>query len=427
MYQHEVQYIADRWSSFGWNAIAVDGHNIQELNNVLKAADASEKPTVLVCKTFKGRGFEGVEDKLNWHGKPLSDPQKFVEALLNQLPEGSVTLPITPAVVQDAPYVSLADVEFAKLPIPDGTTKMSTRKAYGITLASLNNNRVVALDAEVKNSTFSIDFMKEYPDRFVECFIAEQNLVGAAIGMACRDRTIAFASTFAAFFSRAYDHIRMGAISQTNVNLVGSHCGISIGPDGPSQMALEDIAMFRAIPTCSVFYPSDAISAAYSIKIAANTPGMCFIRTTREDTPVLYTGSEGFACGKSIILKENTADQVVVIGAGITLHEALKAYEKLAAEGIYIKVVDIFCVKPVDKELILGAARSCNGKIITVEDHYPEGGIGEAVAGALSEEMGIVIKKLAVNSIPYSGKSGDLLDRFNINSRAIVEAVKSMI
>jgi len=427
MYQHEVQYIADRWSSFGWNAIAVDGHNLKDLNNALKAADASEKPTVLVCKTYKGRGFEGVEDKLNWHGKPLSDPQKFVEALLNQLPEDSVTLPKTPAVVKDAPYVSLADVEFAKLPIPDGTTKMSTRKAYGITLASLNNNRVVALDAEVKNSTFSIDFMKEFPERFVECFIAEQNLVGAAIGMACRDRTIAFASTFAAFFSRAYDHLRMGAISQTNVNLVGSHCGISIGPDGPSQMALEDIAMFRAIPTCSVFYPSDAISAAYSIKIAANTPGMCFIRTTREDTPVLYTGSEGFACGKSIILKEHTADQVVVIGAGITLHEALKAYEKLAAEGIYIKVVDIFCVKPVDKELILGAARSCNGKIITVEDHYPEGGIGEAVAGALSEEMGIVIKKLAVNSIPYSGKSGDLLDRFNINSRAIVEAVKSMI
>ena len=426
MYQHDVNVVATRWESFGWKAIILDGHSIPALNDALKAADCSDKPTVLVCKTYKGRGFENVEDKLNWHGKPLSEPQNFVNTLLAKLPEGPVTLPKSPAVVTDAPVVSLANVDFAKNPIPEGTTKMSTRKAYGISLAALNNDRVVALDGDVKNSTFSIDFMKAFPERFVECYIAEQNLVGAAIGMACRDRTIAFASTFAAFFSRAYDHIRMGAISQSNVNLVGSHCGISIGPDGPSQMALEDLAMFRAIPTCTVFYPSDAVSAAHAVKLAANTKGMCFIRTTREDTPILYSGSEGFAVGKSIVVKQSPTDKVVVIGAGITLVEALKAHAKLAAEGVNIRVVDLFSVKPLDKATILESAKACGGKIITVEDHYPEGGIGEAVAGAMAEETGIVVRRMAVDHMPYSGKSSDLLDLFNINSRAIIEAVKAM-
>ena len=428
MYQHEASVVATRWESFGWNAIELDGHSIRDLNNALTvAAESSERPTVLVCKTYKGKGFENIEDKLNWHGKPLSEPQKFVDALLAKMPGGMTKFPATELPVKDAPDISLANVDFAKSPIPEGTKKMSTRKAYGISLAALNNSRVVALDGDVKNSTFAIDFMKEFPDRFVECYIAEQNLVGAAIGMACRDRTIAFASTFAAFFSRAYDHIRMGAISQTNVNLVGSHCGISIGPDGPSQMALEDIAMFRAIPNCSVFYPSDAVSAAHAIKIAANTKGMCFIRTTREDTPVMYDGSEGFSLGKSLTIRQSNDDKVVVVGAGITLVEALKAYDQLAAEGIFVKVIDLFCVKPLDKDTIVSAAKMCGGKIITVEDHYPEGGIGEAVAGALAGETGIVLKRLAVESVPYSGKSSDLLDLFKINSRAIIEAVKEMI
>ena len=423
MYQHEAELVGKRWESFGWDVSVIDGHDIAQIDAALKKA--TDKPSVLICKTFKGKGFEGVEDKDNWHGKPLSDPGKFVDALLAKLPAEDFVFPFIAEPMDSAPSVSLESVDFVKWPIPEGTTKMSTRKAYGITLASLNNDRVVALDADVKNSTFSIDFMKVYPERFVECFIAEQNLVGAAMGMACRDRTIAFASTFAAFFSRAYDHIRMGAISLTNVNLVGSHCGVSIGPDGPSQMALEDLAMFRAIPNCSVFYPSDAVSMANAVKLAANTKGMCFIRTSREDTPLLYPVSETFSLGKSLLLKQSDHDKVLVIGAGITLHEAIKAHEKLAAEGIAVKLMDLFCVKPLDKNGILAAAKQCGGKIVTVEDHYPEGGIGEAVAGALSEETGIVLKRLAVREVPCSGKGNELLDKYNINSRAIVEAVKS--
>lgn len=426
MYQHDTDLVVARWKSFQWNAVLVNGHDVKEIASALDASNNSAEPTVIICKTYKGQGFEGIADVLNWHGKPLSKPETFVDALLNKLPNENIAFPRPEDPKRDCPDVSLSNVEFAKTPIPKGTTKMSTRKAYGLALVALNNDRVVALDGDVKNSTFSIDFMKVYPERFVECYIAEQNLVGAAIGMACRDRTIAFASTFAAFFSRAYDHIRMGAISQTNVNLVGSHCGVSIGSDGPSQMALEDIAMFRAIPNCSVFYPSDAISMAHAVKIAANTKGMCFIRTTREDTPVLYSSADQFALGKSLTVKQSASDKALVIGAGITLHEAIKAYDVLAAEGVQIRVMDIFCVKPLDTAGILAAAKECNGNIITVEDHYPEGGIGEAVAAAMSEQDGIKVKKLCVKDIPFSGKSSDLLDIFQINSRAIVEAVKSL-
>ena len=424
MYQHDVELVGKRWESFGWDVSIVDGHDVVQINDALNKS--SDKPSVLICKTFKGKGFEGIEDKDNWHGKPLSDPSKFVNALLAKLPEGDFDVPSTPEPMDSAPSVSLANIDFSKFPIPEGTAKMSTRKAYGISLASLNNDRVVALDADVKNSTFSIDFMKVHPERFVECFIAEQNLVGAAMGMACRDRTVAFASTFAAFFSRAYDHIRMGAISLTNVNLVGSHCGVSIGPDGPSQMALEDLAMFRAIPNCSVFYPSDAISMANAVKIAANTKGMCFIRTTREDTALLYPVSQSFEAGKSYVLKQSASDKCLVIAAGITMHEAIKAHEKLVAEGINVRLMDLFCLKPLDKNGILAAAKQCGNKIITVEDHYPEGGIGEAVSAALSEETGIVVKRLAVREVPCSGKPAELMDKYNINSRAIIEAVKSL-
>jgi transketolase len=425
MYEHDTDLVSNRWRAFGWDAIVVDGHDVNALVAAYNSAGASSKPLAIIAKTFKGRGFENVEDKLNWHGKPLSDPKKFIAALEATLPDGAIKLP-RPEVPKN-PATNLPDRVSIKSGIPAGTKKMATRKAYGISLAALQCDRVIACDAEVKNSTFSIDYKNAFPDRFVECFIAEQNLVGVTQGLACRDRTISFASTFGAFFARAYDHIRMGAISLSNANYVGSHCGVSIGTDGPSQMALEDLAIFRAVPNCTVLYPSDALSMEKAIEIVANSKGQSYIRTTREETPILYEGwKEPFAAGRSQVLKYSDQDRLVVIAAGITLFETIKAAETLAAEGINIRVVDLFSVKPLDVETISAAARACNNKIITVEDHYQQGGIGEAVAAALSE-TDVRVRIMAVQDIPCSGKGDELLDMFNIGARAIVHTVKSFL
>ena len=250
--------------------------------------------------------------------------------------------------------------------------QVATRLAYGTALAKLaeNNDRVIALDGDTKNSTFSEKLKKVFPERYIECFIAEQNLVGVAIGAACRDRTIAFASTFATFFTRAYDQIRMGAISQTNVNFVGSHCGVSIGEDGPSQMGLEDIAMFRTIPNSTVFYPSDAVSCERAVELAANKKGVCFIRTSRPNTAVIYDNEEKFEIGKGKVVKQSAGDHVLLIGAGITLYECLNAAEELAKNGINARVIDPFTVKPLDAALIIEHGNACGGRVVVVEDHY---------------------------------------------------------
>lgn len=306
---------------------------------------------------------------------------------------------------------------------------MATRKAYGQALAKLGRGdpRVVALDGDTKNSTFSDLFRKEHPERFIECYIAEQNLVSVAVGCATRDRTVPFASTFAAFFSRGYDQIRMAAISQSNINLVGSHCGISIGEDGPSQMALEDIAMFRAIPTCTVFYPSDAVSTEKAVELAANTKGICFIRTSRPETAVIYKNDECFKVGLAKIVRQSQKDKVLVIGAGITLHEALTAADILASEGIGLRVLDVFTVKPLDVGTIVAQAREVGGKVITVEDHYPQGGLGEAVCGALSEELGVKVSCLAVKGVAWSGSPAQLMSAFQIDAAAIVKEVRAVL
>ncbi|XP_076133211.1 transketolase-like protein 2 [Alosa pseudoharengus] len=426
--QHDMDTYRKRCEAFGWNTYVVEGHDVEELCKAFwQAEQVKGKPTAIVAKTFKGKGLKDIEDLDNWHGKPI--PKDRVDALLKDL-QSQIQSPnkvLTPEMPQeDAKPVDYSAIRLPSPPAYKLGDKIATRKAYGVALAKIGqaSQRVVALDGDTKNSTFSDTFKKAHPDRYIECFIAEQNMVSVAIGCATRDRTVAFASTFAAFFSRAYDQIRMGAISQSNVNLSGSHCGVSIGEDGPSQMALEDLAMFRAIPTCTVFYPSDGVSTERAVELCANTKGICFIRTSRPETAVLYAPDEKFEIGHAKVVRQSDSDRVTVIGAGVTLHEALTAADQLAGEGVNIRVIDPFTIKPLDARTIVSNARKTGGRIITVEDHYKEGGLGEAVLAAVAEEPGIVVQCLAVSRVAQSAKPQELLDMFGISAKGIVTAVK---
>ncbi|KAG5282485.1 hypothetical protein AALO_G00056540 [Alosa alosa] len=426
--QHDMDTYRKRCEAFGWNTYLVEGHDVEELCKAFwQAEQVKGKPTAIVAKTFKGKGLKDIEDLDNWHGKPI--PKDRVDTLLKDL-QSQIQSPnkvLTPEMPQeDAKPVDYSAIRLPSPPAYKLGDKIATRKAYGVALAKIGqaSQRVVALDGDTKNSTFSDTFKKAHPDRYIECFIAEQNMVSVAIGCATRDRTVAFASTFAAFFSRAYDQIRMGAISQSNVNLSGSHCGVSIGEDGPSQMALEDLAMFRAIPTCTVFYPSDGVSTERAVELCANTKGICFIRTSRPETAVLYAPDEKFEIGHAKVVRQSDSDRVTVIGAGVTLHEALTAADQLAGEGVNIRVIDPFTIKPLDARTIVSNARQTGGRIITVEDHYKEGGLGEAVLAAVAEEPGIVVQCLAVSRVAQSAKPQELLDMFGISAKGIVTAVK---
>ncbi|CAH2316401.1 transketolase 1 [Pelobates cultripes] len=426
--QHKTEIYQKRCEAFGWNTCVVDGHDVAELCYALwQAAQVKDKPTAIIAKTYKGKGITGVENEDNWHGKPM--PKDKVESVINEIQNKIQTnKKLSPsAPTMDAPAVDISGIKMPSPPSYKLGDKIATRKAYGMALAKLGhaNNRVIALDGDTKNSTFSEIFKQAHPDRYIECFIAEQNMVSVAMGCATRNRTVAFASTFAAFLSRAYDHIRMGAISQSNVNLCGSHCGVSIGEDGPSQMALEDIAMFRAIPTCTVFYPSDGVSTEHAVFLAANTQGICFIRTSRPDTAVIYSPEEKFEIGQAKVVRQSDSDRVTVIGAGVTLHEALAAADELSKQGINIRVIDPFTIKPLDAATIISSGRATGGHIITVEDHYREGGIGEAVSAAVAGQPGFIVQSLAVNGVPRSGKPTELLDMFGISAKHIVAAVKS--
>ncbi|KAL7859967.1 hypothetical protein SRHO_G00151140 [Serrasalmus rhombeus] len=426
--KHDTAAFQERCKAFGWNTYVVDGHDVEELCKALWHAERFKgKPTAIVAKTFKGKGLKGIEDQDSWHGKPI--PKDRVDALLAEL-QAQIQAPHKPLQpelpTEDAAPVDSKPIQLLCAPEYKIGDKISTRKAYGVALKKMGDasQRIVALDGDTKNSTFSDIFKKAHPDRYIECFIAEQNMVSVAIGCATRDRTVTFASTFAAFLSRAYDQIRMAAISQSNVNLVGSHCGVSIGEDGPSQMALEDLAMFRAVPTCTVFYPSDGVSTERAVELAANTKGICFIRTSRPDTAIIYESGEKFEVGKAKVVRQSDKDQVTVIGAGVTLHEALSAHEQLAKEGVNIRVIDPFTIKPLDAATIVASARATGGRVITVEDHYKEGGLGEAVLAAVGEEPGIVVHRLAVDRVPQSGKPQELLDMFGISAKCIVTAVR---
>lgn len=431
-FQHKMDIYKDRLQSFGFNTCVVDGHDVEALCKAFhEATTVKDKPTAIIAKTLKGKGLPGIEDQENWHGKPLGDKaDSAIEVILKKVVNnGNSLLSPQKPLKDDAPKISIANIKLSEPPSYKLGEEIATRVAYGTALVKLgkNNDRVVAMDGDTKNSTYSEKFKKMFPDRFIECYIAEQNLIAIAIGCGCRSRTVPFCSTFAAFFTRAFDQLRMGAISQANIKCVGSHAGISIGEDGPSQMALEDLAMFRTIPGCTVFYPSDAVSAERACELAANIHGICFIRTSRPATAVLYANNEPFQIGKAKVVRKSSKDQALVIGCGVTLHEALKAADLLAKDGIHIRVMDPFTLKPVDEESICTNAAEAGGRIVTVEDHYPEGGLGDAVSGAVAMKRDIIVKRLAVGDIPRSGPSETLMDMFGISAKCIAKAVREVV
>lgn len=430
--QHDVDVYKARLEAFGCNTYVVDGHSVHDLCKRLEdAKTVKDKPTAIVAKTYKGKRFPGIEDQENWHGKPLGEKGiEIIKVLQDELANGiSVDVKLSPA----EPEETVVNIEFSQITLSEPPKyslgqKVATRLAYGTALTKLgnNNDRVIALDGDTKNSTYSIKFKEAYPQRFIECFIAEQNLVGVAVGCSTRGRTIPFISTFATFFTRAFDQLRMAAISRANIKCCGSHCGVSIGEDGPSQMGLEDLALFRSLPESTVFYPSDAVSTERACELAANVQGICYIRTSRPETEIIYENEEEFQVGKGKIIKKSDSDQMLLIGAGVTLREALKAAEILKEENISVRVLDPFTIKPIDSEAILSHARQCEGKIVTVEDHYPEGGLGDAVSAVVSSERNIALKRIAVTELPRSGPPDVLLDKYGISAQCIVKTIKEL-
>lgn len=427
MIQHDLETYRRRVEAFGWRGIIVDGHDVEAVARAFEeAAGTKDRPTALIAKTYKGRDIPGIEDKENWHGKALGDKTADAVAhLRGKLTGANGLCPKGPAHSGEK-----AAPARGALPPPKYTKgeKVATRSAYGAALAKLAtaDERVVGLDGDTKNSTYSENLKKAFPDRYIECYIAEQNLAGVGVGLATRGK-IVFVSTFACFLTRAFDQIRMAAISESRANFVGSHAGVSIGEDGPSQMALEDLAMFRTIPGAAVFYPSDAVSAERAVELAADHPGITFIRTSRPATPVVYDANEPFAIGKAKVVKSSPEDRLTIIGAGITLAEAMTAAGALAREGIGVRVIDPFTIKPLDRATILNAARATGGKILTVEDHYYEGGLGDAVAGELASEPDIRVWKMAVGEVPRSGKPDELLARYGIDAASIAAKVKKIL
>ena len=363
---------------------------------------------------------------MNWHGKALSqeDAQKAIQELSIDL-NTKQQIPIiqSPTSIDSTPPKILPVAP----PAYDSEKSVATREAFGEALVHLGeaNPLVVALDADVKNSTFTDKFGQRFPTRFFENFIAEQNMVGAATGLAACGK-VPFAATFACFLTRAYDFIRMSAISQANIKLMGSHVGVSIGEDGPSQMGLEDIAMMAAQPGVTVLYPSDAVCAYHLVQAAASHEGMVYIRTSRPKTPILYNNDDIFHIGGSKVLRQSEKDRLTIVAAGVTVFEALKAYDELAAAGINVRIVDLYSIVPIDTPTLIECARATSNRFLTVEDHYAHGGLGDAVLSALSGE-GIRLHKLAVREIPHSGKPTELLDRYGISARVIVETAKRLI
>ena len=428
MLQHDMEAYRVRWEAFGWKALVVDGHDLGALIDAYQQARSSlEQPTVMLAKTYKGRGIPCAEDKDGWHGKPIPDGPladetiASLESELNgagsewqpNLPPAMPAQPVGPRPMDPPPYQI-------------GGPVVATRQAYGAALEALarSDSRVVGVDGDVGNSTFTTDIEKIDPSRLLQCYIAEQNLVGVAMGLACRGK-IPFASSFACFLARGYDFMRLAAISSTNVKLVGTHAGISIGEDGPSQMGLEDLAMTCAEPNYTVFYPTDATSAWRAIELAAGIDGPVYVRTSRPKTAILYGPGEVFETGKAKVLRSSSEDRVAIVAAGVTLYEALEAADQLASVGIRARVIDLFSVQPVDSETLQSAASDCGGNIVTVEDHYAHGGIGSAVLAALAEDRARV-RQLAVRGIARSGKPTELLDRFGISARRIAEAARAM-
>ena len=427
---HDMEAYRDRWLAFGWHAIVVDGHDIGAVLAALEeAAATAARPTMVLARTVKGRGVPAIEGKDGWHGKPIpsgADLDAALAELERRLAPGAPPVAPPPPRRTARPSVEVPAAPPAPPDYAPGTA-VATRTAYGRALAALAavDPRVVALDADVSNSTFSQTFERAHADRFFETYIAEQAMIGAAMGLASRG-AIPFPSTFAAFLTRASDFIRMAGIGRMNIKIAGSHAGVSIGEDGPSQMALEDLAMMRAVPGCAVLYPCDGVSAERLVEAAARHDGMVYLRTTRPRTPVIYTAADEFTVGGSQVVRASADDAATVVAAGVTLFEALRAHDELAAEGIAVRVIDAYSVQPIDRGTLLAAARATGGCVLTVEDHYVAGGLGDAVSEAVAAD-GVAVDRLAVRETPRSGRSEELLDRYGISASHIVRAVRRRV
>jgi transketolase len=430
-----TQAYANRAKAFGWQTIEIDGHHLTEIDQAFSAAVAiNDRPTVIIARTKKGKGVKALEDLGGWHGKALKQDQEQ-QAITELGGERHITITVDKPEEQSQP-ATLGVPQPLQLPTYQKGNKVATRRAYGDALLALGTSKpdVVVLDAEVSNSTYAEDFAEAFPERYFEMYIAEQQMIAAAVGLQVR-KYKPFASTFAAFLTRGYDFIRMAAVSRANINLVGSHGGVSIGQDGPSQMGLEDLAAFRAVCNSTVLYPSDANQTAKLVLQMSNTPGIVYLRTTRESTPVIYGSEEKFSIGSSKVIQRSQGDQATIIAAGITVHEALKAYDRLKNEGITARIIDAYSVKPIDVETLHQAATDTNGNLVVVEDHWPEGGLGAAVLDAFAGNITtptykipqLQIIKLAVQNMPTSGTPEELLHTAKIDADAIVEVVKSQV
>ena len=423
MHEWDLDAYRRRAEAFGWNAIETDGHDVAAIDDAMRqATETTGRPSVIIARTQKGHGVKAVEDLPGKHGKPLDDAEASIAELGGMR---DIRVDVQQPEITGEPHAF--PTESLTLPVYEPGTKEATRKAFGDALVALGraDGRVVAIDGEVGNSTYTEEFGEALPERFFQSYIAEQQMIATAVGMQVRGWK-PFAATFAAFLARAYDFVRMAAVSRASFAVAGSHAGVSIGEDGPSQMALEDLATFRAVHGSTVLYPSDANQTAALVAQMADREGIVFMRTTREKTPILYEPGEEFAIGGSRVVRRSDDDAVTLIGGGITLHEALKAADTLAAEGINARVIDLYSLKPIDAETVKAAARE-TGAIVTVEDHWPEGGIGDAVLSCLAEEQPHpVVLKLAVAEMPTSGKPAELLHAAGIDADCIADAARSV-
>src|ERR1700722_20208536 len=420
MYRHDMEVYRKKFESEGWATEIIDGHDVAAVLAALDHAKATHgQPQAMLARTIKGHGVSLVAGKEHWHGKPI--PKDQLAAAIKEIGP-AIELPPDPGKSYARP--SLPKPPNFPAPAPpdyDPSKPVATREAYGFALKRLGavNPHIVAISGDVKNSTFSEIFEDAFPDHFYQGYIAEQNMVSAGVGLAARGK-VPFLDTFACFMARAYDQVRMAAISRSNINLCGSHCGVSIGEDGPSQMALEDIAIFRAVHSSAVFYPSDAVSAERLVEAMARRPGINYLRTSRPKMPVLYGKDERFPVPGFKVLRKSDQDKATIIGAGITLHEALKAADQLKSTGTAVRVIDLYCVKPLDGNALAAEIAATGGRLVTVEDHWAEGGIGEAVLAALAQANAAPSRSrlLAVRNMPHSGKSDELIDAFGISGEA---------
>ena len=424
MFGRDVDAYVRRVGSFGWKTLIVDGHDLPQILDAFReAASERTQPVMIVARTLKGKGISFLEDAEGWHGKALDEKQ--TQQALSEIGEVELDVRGTIAVPEDRRPKVVASV-----PVPAPTyqigQKVATRTAYGAALTRIAAERpqIVSLDAEVSNSTMADMFEARAPERFFEMFVAEQNMVEVALGLSVRGK-VPFVSTFAAFFTRAFDQIRMSQYSHANLKFVGSHAGVSIGEDGSSQMALEDVAMFRSLLASTVLHPCDALSTEKLVEAAAVQQGIVYLRTMRQSTPVLYGNDERFPIGGSKVLRESASDKLTLVGAGATVHEALKAYEQLQHDGITVRVIDAYCIKPLDAAS-LRAAADATGIIVTIEDHYPAGGLGEAVLHALADRP-VPVTILAVDKTPMSGTGEELREYAGISAAAVVRTVQRLL